>query len=497
MSVSTSGAKLRVSYIRSNPAAFVALFAGTQAVLWTVVPGLVHYAPPVDTVEVYMWARDWILVSNKHPNMAGWMLAASQWLTGAYGWSAYALSGLCTSVTILFVYFVGREVTDARTAVLGAILPCTLAYFNWLTPQFNSNIVSMPFWAGFVWAVWKARRHGTLLWWVVVGLFGAGVVYCKISGGILLLVAGLYAVYDARLRSQLLSLGPWLAVIVFAALMVPLALEIRDLDHTVFQHAAGKARGGPNPSRFLGAQLLMCSGLLLTLALSARKTSLAVSHETTEQIETRETAIFVAVFALGAVAIALVQSVVFSTRLRDLWAIPMGSYFGLAAVIWMQRFGFQLDHGRIARLTALIIALVPMVYAGVKGFGTQGGWPVTTRWPQKEIQQRFEAIWETETKSPLKLVAGDAWEGGLVALSAKHQPSLLIDMEERRAPWINPGRIAHEGLLIIWPFTYQEGDHKRRLLTEACSVKAEQFAWPGKSDMKPITLHYCIIPPKG
>ena len=159
MSVSASGVEWRIPSIGANPAAYVAVFAVAQAILWTVVPGLVHYAPPVDTVEVYMWARDWILVSNKHPNMAGWMLAASHWMTGAYGWSAYLLSGLCTSVSILFVYLVGREVTDARTASLGAILSCTLAYFNWLTPQFNSNIASMPFWAGFVWAVWKARRH--------------------------------------------------------------------------------------------------------------------------------------------------------------------------------------------------------------------------------------------------------------------------------------------------------------------------------------------------
>ena len=429
--------------------------------------------------------------------MAGWMLAASQWLTGAYGWSAYILSGICTCLSILFVYLVGREVTDARTASLGAILPCTLAYFNWLTPQFNSNIASMPFWAGFVWAVWKARRHGTLLWWVVVGLFGAGVVYCKISGGILLLVAGLYAVYDARLRRQLLTLGPWLAMAVFASLMVPLVLEIKDLNHTVFQHAAGKARGGPNPLTFLAAQLLMCSGLLVALAFSASKAPSNVSHETNEPNEARDSAVFVAVFAIGAIAVALVQSVLFSTRLRDLWAIPMGSYFGLAAVIWLQRFGYQFDHVRIARVTATIIVAVPLIYAGVKGLGTQGGWPVTTRWPQQEIQRRFEAIWETETKSPLKLVAGDAWEGGLVALSAKHKPSLLIDMEERRAPWISPDRIARDGLLIIWPFTYREGDHKRRALTQGCTPMAESFNWPGKADMKPITLHYCIIPPKG
>jgi Dolichyl-phosphate-mannose-protein mannosyltransferase len=496
MSASTSIGEPLLTAWPSRSAAQVALFVAAQSILWALIPGLVHYAPPVDTVEVYMWARDWILVSNKHPNMAGWMLAASQWLTGAYGWSAYLLSSICTAVTILFVYLVGRDATDDRTAMLGAILPCTLVYFNWLTPQFNANIASMPFWAGFVWAVWKARRHGTLLWWIVVGVIGAGVIYCKISGGILLLVAGLYALYDARLRSQLLTPGPWVAVLVFAALLAPLALEIRDLNHTIFQHAAGKARGSANQLTFLGVQILMCLGLLLVLASSARRAAENASRVTTDPATTRDTAIFVAVFALGPLAITLAQSLLFSIRLHNLWAIPMGSYFGLASVIWLHRYGFDIDETRIRKLTAAILLAVPLVYAGVKTLHSPTGWAATTAWPQKEISRRFETIWEAETNAPLKLVAGDAWEGGLVALSAKQMPSLLIDMEERRAPWIGRDRIIRDGLLIIWPFTYKEGDHKLRSLTQDCQPKAENFVWPGKADRKPITLHYCIIPPR-
>lgn len=496
MSVSTSNAEQSAQSVWSMSSTQVAMFVVAQSVLWTVIPGLVHYAPPVDTVEVYMWARDWILVSNKHPNMAGWMLAASQWLTGAYGWSAYLMSGLCTAVAILFVYLVGRDVTDQRTAMLGAILPCTLAYFNWLTPQFNSNIASMPFWAAFVWAVWKARRHETLMWWVIVGLFGAGVIYCKISGGILLLVTGIYALYDPRLRKQLLTFGPWLAVLVFIGLMVPLALEIRDFNHTVFLHAAGKARGGSNLLTFLGAQILMCLGLLLTLSLSINRTRTSVSHETHATPGSRDAATFVAFFALGPIAIALLQSLLFSTRLRDLWAIPMGSYFGLAAVMWLQQFGFTIDPHRMRRLVAAIVVAIPLIYGGVKGWGTYSDWPSTTAWPQREISQRLETLWEAETKTPLKLVAGDAWEGGLVALTAKHTPSLLIDMEQRRSPWISADRITRDGLLVVWPFTYKQGDHMQRPLTQNCQPKSESFQWPRQPELKAIVLHYCIIPPK-
>jgi 4-amino-4-deoxy-L-arabinose transferase-like glycosyltransferase len=481
----------------STPSVQVALFATAHAIAWTLAPGLAHLAPPPDTVEVYMWARDGLLVSNKHPNMAGWLLAGAQALTGAYGWSAYLLAQSCTAITMLFVFLLGREVAGERTAMLGAILCCTLGYFTWFTPQYNANVASMPFWAGFVWAVWMARRDATIGRWIIVGLFGAGVVYCKISGGFLLLVAGLYSLYDPRLRNQLRTIGPWIALLVFLGLVAPAALEIQRQNFLVFEHAASKTKGSANAIKFACAQLLMCSVMLLALALSWRQGIGKWVKSTNQPVVSREASIFVYVFAMAPMLLMLLQSLVMWSRLHELWAIPMASFFGLSALIWLGSHGFAMDDLKLRRIVGVVIIVVPLVYAVVKINNWGNAEVASTSWPQQEMSQRFEAVWDAETKAPLQLVAGDALEGGLIALTAKHRPSLLIDMEARRTPWITADRVARDGLLVIWPVTFKAGDEKLRALTSACTTKTLSFPLTARPAAKPLVLHYCIIPPRG
>jgi Dolichyl-phosphate-mannose-protein mannosyltransferase len=470
----------------------LALLVLAHVVGWTLAPGLAHWAPPIDTLEVYMWSRDWILVSNKHPNMAGWLLAAVHGVVGVYGWSAYILAQLCTALTILFVYLLGREVTDARSAALGAALLCTVGYFTWFTPQYNANVVSLPFWAGFILAVWRARHSGTIANWVLVGLVGAGVVYCKVSGALLLLVAVGYALFDPRLRRQLLTPGPWIAAVVCAALFTPALIEMQRQNFQVLDHAAAKSAGRANPHIFLGAQILMCAVMLLILAVTMKR---ALPKVDQHRPDAKDAYTFVLVFALAPMGLLLVQSVLLGTRLHDLWGIPMGSLFGLVAVMTIQRRGFNIDGRRLLQIVWFVVIATPLIYFAVKTW-TGGTKPQTTSWPQRQISKRLEALWTEETRTPLKLVAGDAWEAGLVALTAQGIPSLLIDMEPSRAPWITADRITRDGLLVVWPFTYKDGDHLLRPLTKDCRPKSTTFNWPGRPNSPPLKLTYCILPPK-
>jgi 4-amino-4-deoxy-L-arabinose transferase-like glycosyltransferase len=480
----------------------VARLVLAHMLLWTLVPGLIHKTPPLDTLEVYMWARDWILVSSKHPNMAGWMLAVVHALTGgAYGWSAYLLAQLCTGTAMLFVYLLGREVTDVRSAGLGTILCCAVGYFSWFSPQYNANVASMPFWAAFVWAVWMARKHGTLVRWVVVGLVGAGVVYCKLSGALLLLVAGIYALVDPTLRRQLLTPGPWLAGALCIALFIPAALEISRQNYMIFDHVATKTTGTPNPLSFLGTQILMCGVMLLILAMSAKRASKPIGYEDRESWpdvppKTRDDGLrFVTVFAFAPLLLLVLESLALRTQMRALWAIPMGNLFALAAVMWLHRSGVILDDDRIKRFVAAVILIGPLAYGVAKYAGSYETPPGPTNWPQREISQRFEALWEAETNAPLKLVGGDVLEAGIVALTAKHTPSLLIDLKTYRVPWITPERIKRDGLLAIWPYTYKPGYETFQELTKNCKAKPQSFKVSARPDGKPLVLWYCIFPP--
>ena len=98
-----------VDNVLDDPTALVALLVTGQIVAWTLAPVLTHSAPPVDVVEGYMWGREWVIATYKHPALPSWALEASRHLTGAVGWPAYVVSQLFVAATFVFAFLLGRD----------------------------------------------------------------------------------------------------------------------------------------------------------------------------------------------------------------------------------------------------------------------------------------------------------------------------------------------------------------------------------------------------
>jgi 4-amino-4-deoxy-L-arabinose transferase-like glycosyltransferase len=139
----------RLVAMNTTPGALVAVAAALQVVAWTVTPALINFAPPLDVVESYMWGRECVLATHKHPALPSWVLEGSRVLTaGAIGWPAYLSSQLFIATTFALVFVFGRDIMGSRRAAAGALLLAALPAYTWLSPEFNHNIALLPFWAG-------------------------------------------------------------------------------------------------------------------------------------------------------------------------------------------------------------------------------------------------------------------------------------------------------------------------------------------------------------
>ena len=72
----------RADHVLQNPTALVGLLVAGQIVAWTLAPTLTHVVPPLDVVEGYMWGREWVIATYKHPALPSWVLEATRILTG-------------------------------------------------------------------------------------------------------------------------------------------------------------------------------------------------------------------------------------------------------------------------------------------------------------------------------------------------------------------------------------------------------------------------------
>lgn len=438
-----------------DPITTLFLFIGMNAVIWALLPTLLHRGPPMDMTEGYAISKEWVLGTHKHPALPYWLLEASRWLTGAVGWPAYILSTLFVAATYAIVFQLGRDMMGPQRALWGTLLLIGVIYFSWVIPEFNHNVAQMPVWVGLIWALWRARENGRAGWWIAVGVLGAMGLYIKLTMGILLLTAAGYILVDQKCRRQIATVGPWLGLAAFLALTAPLVLWLLKTNFQMVEYAQVRIHSSRTGSiaLFLLKHFAATIGFwILLLAVLSKRPLASQSPEGSSDAVRPDVTVFLAVFLLTPVLISVSAAAFAGSGLKASWSAPMHSLMGLLVVALLsEKMSLQ---ALIPRLTAGAMALtmiIPAAYAGAVLYTNRfSSPPPRTNWPQNKIASDLNTIWRTKTGKPLQIVIGDTWVGGMVSALAPDRPSLLVDGQLALSPWVDPAMLAKEGALVVW-----------------------------------------------
>ena len=229
----------RADHVLQNPTALVGLLVAGQIIAWTLAPTLTHVVPPLDIVEGYMWGREWVIATYKHPALPSWVLEATRILTGAVGCCLSRVAAVRRGDLPVCLPARWRLMGRQRAAA-GTLLLTGIVYYSWPTPEFNHNVAHTMFWAGFAWVLWRAVERQSLWWWILLGIFGAGGIYAKLSTGLLSLAAAAWIALDARARRSLATVGPWITLALIAAAAAPLGLWLVETDFAMLRYAADR-----------------------------------------------------------------------------------------------------------------------------------------------------------------------------------------------------------------------------------------------------------------
>ena len=387
----------RLDQVLQSPTALMALLVAGQIVAWTLAPILTHRAPPLDVVEGYMWGREWVIATFKHPALPSWVLEASRIVTGAVGWPAYLVSQLFIAATFISVFLLGREMTGERRAAAGTLLLTGIAFYAWPTPEFNHNVAETPFWAGLPWALWHAVERRRIGWWALVGALGAGGLYAKLTTALLLATLAAWIVWDARARQCLATPGPWIGLAVFAALAAPLAIWLFAHDFLPLRYAAARSgQEGGGIAVFLFSVALNLVGMLAMLAIAGLiwpwRRFFAGNHvkePPLAPVAPRALA-YLMVVTTGPLLIAIVAALVSGSSLKSAWGSSMFNFAGVLAVALTSARFDSTALRRIALSAAFALIVVPIGYAVAIAAGPmRAGAPVRVTWPQAAISQRL------------------------------------------------------------------------------------------------------------
>ena len=492
-----------------KPLLIVLLLCLLQAGLWTLVPALVHSAPPLDVVESALWGREWVWATYKHPSFPGWIIEIGRMLTGSAHWPAYLASQIAVIVTYLVVFALGRDMFAgeehaSRLALAAVLLSSTLYYVSLPTPEWNHNVPQMPLYALVIFFLWRATSatpgQGTGRWhglasWLALGLFSGIGMHVKYSFGILLVVAALWIVLQKRGR-LLATPGPWLGLAVFLVVTAPQIIWLLRNDLLPLAYARARASGASvsQPFTFLLAQLADHGAML---ALAAIAGLIVFRRPRWSGLVGRREVRFLLLLGLGPALFLAALALFAGFGLKTMWGLPMFSLSGLIIV------ALGRDRLTATALRRLMIGAFLVVVALPLGHGVfvllgdrVSARPLRVQWPQAAIAESLRAAWSKETAAPLRIVAGGEWLAGLVALQDPDLPSIMTRGDLRLSPWITPRRLAREGVLIVWQDRGHGPPAWARQLAGDRPFRALRFAWPGFPQLPPLTVRYAVVPPQ-
>jgi 4-amino-4-deoxy-L-arabinose transferase-like glycosyltransferase len=446
-------------------------------------------------LEQLAWGREWQIVYFKHPPLPAWIVEVVATMSGRWPPALYLVGPLASALSLFAVWRLGRAMIGEQRALLAVLAQEGVVYFTIFTPEFNHNVVLLPLWAAlglagyracFVPGSWRALCGR----WAWFGLLAALGMLGKYTTALLLLSLLLLLVVRPRLRRVLVSPGPWVAMAVALLLLTPHLLGLWRIEFAPllfpFERAPGPSHWYDhivNPLLFAVAQFGDIAAALLALVLMAwRRPGEQQVMPQPHQLPAEQRA-YLATITWAPASLAVAASVVLGLHLKDMWGYPMWCFIGL---FLMAEVVGPITEGGLQRFCVVwlvILVTVPIVFTLQQTIGGRFlRKAMRAQFPGPELAHVVEQRWRAVAGNvPLGVVAGDVWIAGNIAFYGAERPSVFIDADPAKSPWITSAELARQGAVLIWPAT----EHEPHWLA----------GFPTAQPQEPIELPY--VPPLG
>ncbi|MBN2162012.1 MAG: glycosyltransferase family 39 protein [Pontiellaceae bacterium] len=435
----------KLNDILDNPKKALTIWSAYHLIVWTFLPWLCNSCLPLDSIEAVMWGSQWQWGYDKHPPLSAWTPELMTDLMGDGG--LYLLSQLCVVIAGLGIYRLGRRLNlSARQSLVAVLLLDTIYYYQFISVEFNVNILQMPLWAwGWYFGIdaVSRKKYGS---WIGLGIciaLGALTKYIAVF-----LLAPLFAAWWQRgeLKKALTSPGLYLAGILSILVFLPHLIWMKNHDWITITY--GLRRGAEeetlwwhhlwNPLEFLLTQAAILAPVIIVAVIGKvrNRTSSPPGKDGAMGL------------ALGAFLAIALLSLATGMAPVTMWAAPMP----LAVGLWLVP-RFELD--RIPR--TLLTSMVVMSSVFVIGYGVTYGLgpkmrdkPHRVNYPGKALAAAVEERWHEKQNAPLQYVIGDEFLGGIVNHYGADEPAVMIRGDLERSAYLTEEQVRKNGAMVIW-----------------------------------------------
>ncbi|WP_317933411.1 ArnT family glycosyltransferase [Halioxenophilus sp. WMMB6] len=171
-----------------------------------------------DEIYYYHWSLSPDLGYYSKPPMLAWLIGAFTSIAGDSK-EVIKFSALCAwTLTSWVVYRIGSDFGGRHSGAAAGLLFSSMPLVGFYSLFITTDSVLLLFWSLSLWQLLWAFKTGALYRWALVGLFAGCGMLSKYNFAVFPLTVFIYLLLNRERRPILSQAGPWLAVLISAAL---------------------------------------------------------------------------------------------------------------------------------------------------------------------------------------------------------------------------------------------------------------------------------------
>jgi 4-amino-4-deoxy-L-arabinose transferase-like glycosyltransferase len=420
-------------------------------------------------------------------------------------WGVYVASQLAMIACLWAAWRLGREMLTPGAALLCAlVLECCL-YYHFTTSEVNNNVALYPFWALSVLFFYRALETAAARHWIATGAcLGVGLL-AKYSMVMLLVPMVAFMIVSPRARRHVATPGPYLALGAAVVVFAPHLLWAGRQHFPALQWALERTRGEEySGSRIVNVLWFLKDQLPAVVPMLAVLLPLTGWRWRLRQLDPAER--FQRDF-LGPLVAQVVLALALDLKLRSMYGSQLWTFTGVL-LLFSLVLRPEASRWRGAAIGCIVVGVL-MVVAAVfydQAWPYVRGKPMSIHFPGHEAAVEVAAVWRRHTDRPLRIVAGEWWLAGNVALYSRprlqvygggpHAGHALFSPQNN--PWTSDEALRKNGGIILWNADRQESGIARYFCERFPTLQLLDpvaLRWETGAAVPPIRLGMALVPP--
>jgi hypothetical protein len=430
--------------------ALLAIYAVLWAIYGTIAKGSqdLHF----DTGEMYAWSLDVSWGTPKHPPAGAWLVGGWFALFPRTDWAYFLFAMTMASVALYFGWRISIRYLPRDKQPIALALLMLVPFFNFHALKFNANTVMIPLWALATWAFlrsFETRRPG---WAALVGAAAALAMLGKYWAVFLLAGLGGAALADSRRTAYFRSTAPWITIATGVAVLAPHLWWLATNDFGLVNYAFTSHHRTAvevlwSLPYYLAGAIGYVAVPIAAVAIAARGGGADLADIVWPRDPDRRLLLLALLLPL---LLPVVVAAVTRSELSSIWI--MGA-LTLLPVVLLSSPSIRIPPAATRAVLAIVIVLPLLAIAAAPIVALQIHRHASATQPAnfRLAAQAVDRLWRETTARPLRLVGGEIQLANAITFYSAGDPSSFDVHDPGMTPWIDPARIARDGIAWVCP----------------------------------------------